>query len=163
MGIIEPPRLLLADDSVDDFDCNISSLNDWLRKRANKNQENGASRTFVICSGNRVVGFYAIASGAVDRTSTPKAISRNMPQPIPVIVLGRLAVDRSFQNQRLGSFLLKDAILRAELVSQSIGVRAIVVHAINAEAKSFYEQYGFIESPFGRMTLFLPISRTRPD
>lgn len=122
-----------------------------------KKSGDGASRTFVICQSDRVVGYYALASGSVERLEAPGSIARNMPDPLPVIVLGRLAVDLSMQGQRLGSSLLKDALLRVLKISQDIGVRAVLVHAISEDAKRFYLAYGFQVSPIDAMTLMLPI------
>ena len=132
-------------------------LNDWLKKRALKNQGNGASRTFVVSVGNQVVGYYALASGSVERMESTKSIARNMPEPIPVMVLGRLAIDLSVQGQKLGGALLKDALLRTLSVAENVGIRAVLVHAISEEAKRFYLQYGFQVSPIDPMTLLLPI------
>jgi predicted N-acetyltransferase YhbS len=122
-----------------------------------KNQSSGASRTFVICQDNQVVGYYALASGSVERMASPKSIARNMPEPIPVMVLGRLAIDARMQGQRLGSALLKDALLRTLSVSKNVGIRAILVHAISEDAKRFYVGYGFQVSPIDPMTLMLPV------
>ena len=146
------------DHEVSEFDCGNDVLNDWLLKRALKNQLSGASRTFVICQGNRVVGYYALASGSVERMAAPKPIARNMPEPIPVMVLGRLAIDIRMQRQSLGSALLKDALLRTLSVSKNVGIRAILVHAISEDARRFYLSYGFNPSPIDSMTLMLPIA-----
>jgi GNAT superfamily N-acetyltransferase len=140
-----------------DFDCGNDVLNDWLKKRALKNQASGASRTFVICNKGRVVGYYALSSGSVERLEAPKAIARNMPQTIPVMLLGRLAIDRDAQGQGLGAALLKDALLRVLSVAKNVGVRAILVHAISEDAKRFYLGYGFQVSPIDSMTLVLPM------
>ena len=157
MGISTHPTALTGSHDVSGFDCGNDALNDWLIKRALKNQSNGASRTFVICQHNRVAGYYALASGSVERMASPKSIARNMPEPIPVMVLGRLAIDARMQGQRLGSALLKDALLRTLSVSKNVGIRAILVHAISDDAKRFYLGYGFQGSPIDPMTLMLPI------
>ncbi len=157
MGISAPPAALTRDHEISEFDCGNDVLNDWLIKRALKNQNSGASRTFVICQDNQVIGYYALASGSVERMATPKSIARNMPEPIPVMVLGRLAIAARMQGQRLGSALLKDALLRTLSVSKNVGVRAILVHAISEDAKRFYLGYGFQVSPIDTMTLMLPI------
>ncbi|MBV1879960.1 MAG: GNAT family N-acetyltransferase [Pseudomonadales bacterium] len=150
MGITTPPVTLTGNHGVSEFNCGNDSLNDWLIKRSLKNQRSGASRTFVICQNNQVVGYYALASGAVERM-----ISRNMPEPIPVMVLGRLAIDTRMQGQKLGAALLKDALLRTLSVSKNVGIRAILVHAISEDAKRFYLGYGFQVSPVDPMTLIL--------
>ena len=157
MGISTPPTALTGRHEVSEFDCGNSALNDWLIKRALKNQSSGASRTFVVCQDDRVVGYYALASGSVERMASPKPIARNMPEPIPVMVLGRLAIHNTMHGQKLGSALLKDALLRTLSVSKNVGIRAILVHAISEDAKRFYLGYGFQVSPIDPMTLMLPI------
>ncbi len=156
-AVIRAPELLTKDHNIQAFDCGQSVLNDWLKKTALKNQSANASRTFVVCVGNTVVGYYALSSGSVERMQAPKSIARNMPDPIPVTVLGRLAIDQQHQGMKIGSGLLKDAMLRTLVVSGHIGVKAILVHAISDEAKQFYRQYEFKESPFNPTTLMLPI------
>lgn len=158
MGI-KAPTPLQADHDLVEFDCGMATLNDWLKKRAMKNQDSGASRTFVICNAGRVIGFYALSSGSVERLSAPKNIARNMPDQVPVIVLGRLAIDLEFQKQKLGAALLKDAMLRTLSISQNIGVRSLLLHAISEDAKRFYLSYGFQESVIDPMTLFLSIKK----
>lgn len=161
MAKITQPAPLKEKHNIDDFNCGVSSLDEWLKKRALKNQNQGASRTFVSCDENRVVGYYALATGSVERVVSPGAIARNMPSPIPVIVLGRLAVDSGFQGKRLGAHLLKDAILRTLSIAQQVGVRCLLVHAISESAKNFYLEYGFQESPIEPMTLFLSIQQAK--
>ncbi len=161
MGIISCPTALQESHQIHGFDCGSNSLNERLAKRAIKNQESGASRTFVICSQHKVVGYYTLASGSVERLSSPKSVSRNMPESIPVTILGRLAIDKQFQHQRLGSALLKDAIQRTALIAKDVGVRALLVHALDDQAKAFYLQYGFIESPIDCLTLFLSCKQFR--
>lgn len=159
MGVISPPAALTDSHEVSGFDCGNNVLNEWLLKRALKNQHNNASRTFVIGKARRVVGYYAIANGSVERLDAPKSIARNMPEPIPVVVLGRLAVDQQVQGQKLGAALLKDALLRSLAVSKSVGIRAVLIHAISEDAKRFYLNYGFQVSPIDSMTLMLPIKK----
>lgn len=138
------------------FDCGEPSLDEWLRKRALGNQASGASRTFVVLDGTRrVIGFYALAAGAVSHETATSSIRRNMPDPVPVLVLGRLAVDRQAQGMRLGAALLQDAVKRSMSVAANAGVRALLVHALNEEAKAFYEHYGFQSSTLHPMTLML--------
>lgn len=156
MGISTAPTALTGSHEVSEFDCGNGALNDWLIKRALKNQSSGASRTFVICQDDRVVGYYALASGSVERIASTKSIARNMPEPIPVMVLGRLAIHNTMHGQRLGSALLKDALLRTLSVAKNVGIRAILVHAISEDAKRFYLGYGFQVSPIDPMTLMLP-------
>lgn len=157
MGVISRPAALNDSHEMADFDCGNNVLNEWLIKRALKNQRNNASRSFVIRKAQRVIGYYALANGSVERLNAPKSIARNMPEPIPVVVLGRLAVDLRAQGQGLGAALLKDALLRILAVSKNIGIRAVLVHAISEDAKRFYLRYGFQVSPIDSMILMLPI------
>jgi GNAT superfamily N-acetyltransferase len=120
------------------------------------NQSSGASRTFVVVDEtSRVVGYYALAAGGVSHELATSGVRRNMPDPVPVLVLGRLAVDRSTQGTRLGSALLQDAVVRAAAVAENAGVRALLVHALHDRAKTFYEHYGFQPSLIDPMTLML--------
>lgn len=134
-------------------------LNEWLRRRALANQLSGASRTFVVVDDQRAVaGYYALAAGAVTHQEATRTVRRNMPDPVPVMVLARLAVDLKSQGSRLGGALLKDALERSILVSQNTGVRALLVHALNERARAFYEHYGFKLSPAHPMVLMLHIN-----
>jgi GNAT superfamily N-acetyltransferase len=147
--------------NLEPFDCGDTSLNEWLKARALKSQGNDSARTYVVCIGDTVVGYYCLAAGAIAREQAPKGVGRNMPDPIPVIILGRFAVDLSYQSKGIGSGLLKDAILRTLHVSEVVGVKAILVHAISEEAKSYYLARSFLVSPIHPMTLCLPISTAR--
>jgi GNAT superfamily N-acetyltransferase len=150
------PQPLTADHVLNEFECGERELDSWLKRRAFANQLNGASRTFVVADQNgRVYGYYAMATGAVSHQVATGNVRRNMPEPIPVVVLARLAVDRSAQGASLGSALLQDAVNRAIAVSENAGVRALLVHALHDRAKSFYEHYGFQVSPLHEMTLML--------
>ena len=138
---------------LDQFECGEPALDDWLRRRALANQASDASRTFVTCRGARVVGYYALAAGGITSSEAPGRLRRNMPDPIPVMVLGRLAVDRREQGKGLGALLLRDAVERTRRLASEMGMAGIVVHAISAEAKRFYQHWGFVESPLNPMTL----------
>lgn len=130
------------------FTCKHDSLSTWLRKRALANSVSGASRTYVVCDEQRrVVGYYALAAGSVVSAAAPGRLRRNMPDPLPVIVLGRLAVHTDLSGRGIGSGLLKDAVLRSIQAAELIGVRALLCHAIDDEAKAFYLKHGFSESP----------------
>lgn len=143
---------------MDAFECGVPLLDDWLRRRALGNQASGASRTFVVVDASAgVMGYYALAAGAVSLERAPGAVRRNMPDPIPVLVLGRLAVDRRAQGMRLGAALLQDAVTRAMSVAQDAGVRALLVHALDERAQRFYLHYGFRASPLHPMTLMLKL------
>ncbi|MGC9386687.1 MAG: GNAT family N-acetyltransferase [Hydrogenovibrio sp.] len=130
----------------------------WLHEQALKNQVNRGSRTFVVCEERRVLGYYALASGSVERINLNGSLARNMPKSVPVIVLGRLAVDKRYQGLSLGRSLLKDALLRCVQVANQIGVKAVLVHALDANAVGFYEKYGFQRLPNEAHTLVLSIA-----
>ncbi|GAB1718540.1 MAG: N-acetyltransferase GCN5 [Nitrosospira sp.] len=157
-----PPEPLTALHRLDDFECGEASLDDWIKRRALANQLSGASRTFVVTDeeGN-VRGYYAMAAGAVSHRLATSGVRRNMPDPIPVMILARLAVDRRMQRLHLGAALLQDAVNRAVAVSQNAGVRALLVHALHEKAKQFYEHYGFQPSPTHPMTLMLRLSSVK--
>ena len=152
-----PEKLQLRHD-VSVFDCGELELNDWLRRRAFSNQQSGASSTYIISDGPRVVGYYSLAAGSVTREAALGQVRRNMPEPVPVVLLGRLAVDQSFQGRGLGRALLRDAVLRTLQAADIIGVRAILVHALSEKAKRFYETCGFMPSHVNPMTLMITVS-----
>ena len=153
---LSAPEPLAAGHGIDDFDCGEPVLDDWLKRRALANQLSGASRTFVVLDDTRrVCGYYALAAGAVALAAATGSVRRNMPDPIPVMVLARLAVARHAQGMQLGGALLQDALNRALLVAQNTGVRALLVHALSDRARAFYEHYGFQPSPLDGMTLML--------
>ena len=158
---LSAPQPLTASHLLTGFDCGEMSLNEWLKRRALANQLSGASRTFVVADQDaRVYGYYAMAAGAVSHLQATSGVRRNMPDPIPVIVLARLAVDQRAQGIKLGGALLQDAVNRAVTVSHNAGVRALLVHAIDEQAKQFYEHYGFQQSPLHPMTLMLRLNKT---
>jgi len=138
---------------LDEFECGEPTLDDWLGRRAAAKQASGASRTFVTCRAARVVGYYALAAGAIASNEAPGRLRRNMPDPIPMMVLGRLAVDRREQGKGLGTFLLRDAVARTGRLAHEMGIVGIIVHAISPDAKRFYQHWGFVESPYNPMTL----------
>jgi len=154
---LSAPEPLTIKHKVIDFDSGELSLDDWLKKRALKNQASGGSRCFVICERSRVIGFYSLSAGAISHDSAPKNMRRNMPNPLPVLLLGRLAIDCNYQNKGLGSALLRDALLRAVSVSSGAGVFAILVHALSEQAKRFYLSRGFVESAIQPMTLMMTL------
>ncbi len=156
---LSAPQPLAAVHILDDFSCGEASLDEWLKRRALTNQWSGASRTFVVTDlDGRVYGYYAMAAGAVSHQVATSSVRRNMPDPIPVMVLARLAIDHRAQGIKLGASLLQDAVGRAVNVSQNTGVRALLVHALNDHAKQFYEHYGFQEAPQHPMTLMLRLN-----
>jgi len=160
---LNAPRPLVAAHILDEFQCGEAVLDEWLKRRAMINQISGASRTFVVADqDSHVYGYYAMAAGAASHQLATGSVRRNMPDPVPVMVLARLAVDRRAQGIKLGASLLQDAVNRAVVVSQNAGVRALLVHALHDRAKNFYEHYGFQASPLHPMTLMLRLNAGKP-
>lgn len=150
------PEPLAATHRLDTFACGESSLDQWLKRRALANQSSGASRTFVAADAEgRVHGYYALATGAVAHEMATGGVRCNMPDPVPVLVLARLAVDLRARGHKLGAGLLQDALNRALVVSEHAGVRALLVHALDERARQFYEYYGFQVSPQSPLSLML--------
>lgn len=145
------------------FDCEAEPLNDYLKKYALQNQKKDAARTYVIVTEeNQIIGYYTLVFGAVSIEETTPEISAGLGKyPIPVILLARLAIDKTQKGKGLGKFLMKDALLRAIRASEIAGLRAFLVHAKDASAKKFYEQFGFEPSPHNDLHLFLKISDIR--
>ena len=160
-AVFSPPEPLAADHRIDAFACGEAVLDDWLRRRARANRASGASRTYVVCEGKRVVGYYALASGAIAQAGVPGRFRRNMPDPIPMVVLGRLAVDRSWQGRGLGRAMFRDAARRVSHAADTIGIRGIVVHAVSEEARMFYVALGFDPCPAEAMTLVVTLNDLR--
>jgi predicted N-acetyltransferase YhbS len=158
---LRPPGPLSPEHDLNSFDCGVAALDEWLKRRAHRNEMEGASRTFIICSGRRVVGYFSLAAASILHSAATGKVRRNMPDPVPALLLGRLAVHRDWQGKGLGGDLLRDAVLRAVGAAQSVGVRAILVHAISDEAKTFYEKYGFRSSPIDPMTLMITIEEAQ--
>lgn len=158
---ISAPEHLTSSHSVEAFDSGESSLDRWLRERALHNETAGAWRTYVVRADGRVVGYYALATGALLREHAPSSVSRNMPEPIPVVILGRLAVDRQFQGAGIGAGLLKSAALQTIAIADTAGVRALVLHALSESAKAFYARYGFVPSPTKPMTMIARVPDLR--
>ncbi len=159
--MLSAPCLLGAEHNLSAFDCGEPTLNEWLRRRAPQNQASGASRTFVCCEGNAVVGYYALAASAVAPAAAPGRFRGNMPDPIPVVVLARLAVAASHQGQGLGRALFQDAARRALYAADAIGVRGLIVHALSDTARAFYLQLGLEPSPLDSMTLMTTFTDLR--
>lgn len=138
-----PPELLIAAHDVAVFDCGKPALTTWLQRHALLNQESRAARTFVVCTGPRVRGYYALAAGSVVHDQATGKVRRNMPDPVPMALLGRLAVDKSAQGFGVGAALLMDAMLRIVQAADLLGIRGILVDALDDEARAFYERFGF--------------------
>lgn len=152
------PEPLAAHHDVTSFQSGEEALDTWLKRRALKNQVSGASRTFVVCEGAQVLGYYALASGAVSVDAAPGRFKRNMPDPIPVVILGRLAVDQSLHGKGLGRALVQDAARRVLHAADTIGIRGMLVHALSEGAKNFYERVGFDPSPLNPMVLMVTLA-----
>ncbi len=158
---ISSPAKLTAEHDLSRFNSGEPVLDDWLRRRALQNEASGSSRTYVVCADKRVVGYYTLANGAVTHAAVPGRVKRNMPDPIPVMILGRLAVDKDFQRGGIGAGLLRDAVLRTVQAADIAGIRAILVHATSETAKRFYENHGFISSPIDPLTVIITVAEAQ--
>lgn len=160
--ILSPPCLLQDSHLLDDFDCGNSILNTWLKRHAMQNQRSNASKTFVVCIENHVVGYYSLAVGSIEHEVASKRTKKGLAQyPIPVMILARLAVDQKYQDKKIGSGLLKDALLRTLEASEHAGIRAIFVHAKDETARNFYSHFDFEPSPVDSLKLMLLIKDIR--
>ncbi|MEZ0328521.1 MAG: GNAT family N-acetyltransferase [Dissulfuribacterales bacterium] len=155
---LSPPEPLSESHRLEQFDCGHEGLNRWLKTHGLKNQASGASRTYVVCEGQVVRAFYTLAASAVATAAARSRLRRNMPDPIPVAVLGRLAVDRRFQGHGIGRALVRDAVLRVIQAAGAIGIRGLIVHALDDTAKGFYERLGFDVSPLDPMLLMATLA-----
>ena len=158
---LSPPEPLAEHHELDSFASGEPALDDWLRRRARANQSSGASRTYVVCEGKRVAGYYALASGAISQSTVPGRFRRNMPDPIPVVVLAPLAADRTHQGHGLGRALFREAARRVAQAAGTIGIPGIVVHAISEDARRFYLALGFDPCPAEAMTLVATVQDLR--
>ena len=160
---LHPPEPLAPHHRLEGFSCAEPLLDEWLKRRALANQLSGASRTFVSADAtDAVLGYYALAAGAVSHPAATRSIRHDMPDPVPVVVLARLAVDTRAQGIGLGAAWLQDAVRRAVAVAENAGVRALLVHALNDHARRFYTRYGFQASPVHPLTLMLRLPSPRP-
>jgi predicted N-acetyltransferase YhbS len=155
---IGAPEPLTSVHELAQFASGAESLDWWLKRRALKNQATGASRTFVAGAERRVLAYYALASSAVTVDAATGHLRRNMPDPIPVVVLGRLAVDRSLHGQGIGRALVRDACLRVIQAADTIGIRGMLVHALSDDARAFYERIGFERSQLDPMMLMVTLA-----
>lgn len=155
---LSAPEPLAAHHDLSGFCSGVESLDAWLKTKAMKNQVNGASRTFVLCEGDRALTYYALASSSVAAGDASGRFRRNMPDPIPVVVLGRLAVDQALHGKGIGRALVRDAAQRIVQAADTIGIRGVLVHALSTDAKAFYERIGFDPSPLDPMILMVTLS-----
>ena len=156
MAALSEPAPIGPEHAIDEFDCGKPPLNDWLKRHALPS-EGKSARTYVVADGRWVAGYYCLSAGAVLRAQVPGRIRHGLPEPVPILLLGRLAVDLRHARKGIGSGLLKDAFARTLATSQIVGARCLVVHAIDEEAIAFYRAYGFREFPQDSKTLFLPV------
>lgn len=159
--MLSAPEPLTAHHQLSGFSSGQPALDDWLKRRANANQTTGASRTFVVRDSELVVGYCALASSAIAVTEAPGRFRRNMPDPIPVVVLARLAVARSHQGKGIGRGLVQDAARRVINAADAIGVRGLIVHALTEEAATFYQRLGFDPSPLNPAILMVTLADLR--
>lgn len=150
---LSAPEPLAEHHDLSKFACGVGELDAWLSRRARANQASGATRCYVVCEGERVVAYYALASGGVRAAEASGRLRRNMPDPIPMAILARLAIDVAWQGRGLGRALARDALKRVLAAAEIIGVRGVLVHAISKEARAFYLAIGFTPSPIDAMTL----------
>ena len=158
---LSAPAPLAADHELEQFNSGTPPLDEWFKRRARQNEAGGASRTYVIAEGRRVIGYYSLTAGSVLHATATGRVRRNMPDPVPAALLGRLAIDQRWQGRGLGSALLRDAVLRVIGAAGTIGVRTLLVHAISEEAKVFYERQGFRPSAIEPMTLMVTIEEAQ--
>ena len=156
---LSAPEPIGTNHQIGGFTSGVVSLDEWLKRRAVANQASGTARTFVVCEADKVIGYYALASGAVTVAAATGRFRRNMPEPIPVVALARLAVDRAYHG--LGRALVRDAARRVVHAADAIGIRGIVVHAISDDAKAFYLALGFEPSLIEAMTLMVTLADIR--
>lgn len=159
--MLSAPRPLSDAHDIDAFASGEPSLDEWLKRRARANQLSDSSRTFVVADDAAVVGYYCLAAGAIGRDDAPKALRRNRPDPLPVMVLGRLAIHQDYQQKGIGTALLQDAMFRTLNAAEQFGISALLVHALSEDARRFYLSRGFLASPIQAMTLCLPLATIR--
>jgi len=157
------PRSITTGDSVAGFTCGEPSLDNWLTTRAIANERSGASRTFVSLDKESqvVAGYYCLAASSMRSEDAAGALKRNMPDPIPIILIGRLAVDERFGGRGLGASLLQDALMKSVEAAQLIGAHAVVVHALNVGAENFYTKFGFVAMPHATHVMYLLTADSR--
>jgi GNAT superfamily N-acetyltransferase len=148
--------------AVEAFDCGQEALNRFLRKHALQNQHSGGSQTSVGLADETVVGYYALAVGSVEQEHAPDRVKKGLAKhAIPIMLLARFAVDLHWQKQGVGAGLLKDAMLRTLQAADIAGIRALVVHAKDDAARTFYERFDFLPSPTDPLHLFMLLKDVR--
>lgn len=151
MARFSDPEPLRADHELTPFDCGVESLDTWLKQHARAADGAGSARTFVTTDAEqtgRVVGYHALTVASVEHAAATARVVKGMPRhPIPCVLLARLAVDRTVQGQGLGAWLLRDAMTRAVAAAEELGIRALLVHALDDDAAAFYRRHGFESSP----------------
>ncbi len=151
------PIPLTDNHNLDNFNSGVYTLDNWLTDKASKNQKGNASRTYVVSEDKNVIAYYSLATGSIMSQEAISKFKRNMPNPIPVIILGRLAVDKNYQGKGFGRYLVRDAAIRVTQAADLVGIRGLIVHAISEDAKAFYKSVGFDESPLNPMTLMITL------
>lgn len=162
MTVFDGPHALKPNHDISEFNSGEGELDEWLRGRARQAEATQTARTYVVTDAatGKVAGYYCLSAHAVARANIGGGrLGRNAPDPVPVILLGRLAVDATYQGHRLGSALLKDALLKTVSAARVIGARAMLVHIINDEVAGFYTRFGFRAVPADPRTLVLPLDR----
>jgi len=155
---LNSPVILTKEHDVSQFDCGKPALNNYLLKNALDNTLNNSSKCYVTTRGNKIVGYYCLSVCSVEKASTPVRIGRGLGgYPVPLILITRLAVDLMEQNKGIGYSLLMHALLMSIQVSTKVGVRGIIVHAKDEQAKEFYLKYGFEPSPVDSLHLYMLI------
>jgi predicted N-acetyltransferase YhbS len=158
---LSAPEPLSGEHDVSRFSCGKESMDHWLKHIALRSQAAGGAKTYVTTDKGQVAGYYSLSAGSVSRKETSGRFRRNMPEPIPVVLLGRLAVDRQYQKQGVARGLMRDAAYRVMEAAETVGVRGILVHALDDDAKNFYTTLGFESSSLDTHTLFITIQDIR--
>jgi GNAT superfamily N-acetyltransferase len=161
---LKKPEPLNKDHHLSDFNSNYSELDDWLKKYAFQAKMSGSANTFIVCDENQVVGFYSLTVGQVDVNEVSERIKKGMGKyPIPVVILARLAVHVTYQGKGIGKGMLKDALLRTLKIAEQGAVRALLVHAIDDKANTFYQRFGFELSPIRENQLLLLLKDAKKE
>jgi predicted N-acetyltransferase YhbS len=159
VGEIKAPEVITTDHDLEEFDCGNETLNDWLKNRALENQDR-FSFTRVVCIKNKVIAYYTLVYGSVNRDELTRKHQKNAPDRIPVMILGRLAVDQQWKGKGIAKHLLKEAMIKTLEASTIAATRGLLVHAIDDNASTFYKHFGFLESRI-ELTLILPLEDIR--